>query len=91
MNNNTDTISINYNNDDNEIISIPERNVMMEFEINKQKYIAFTEEPEREELEIMFAKSDTVSGVNILRNIEDYEEYQIVIEQFNKRISLLEG
>ena len=40
---------------------------------------------------MMFAKVDSLEGNRILRNIENEEEYNAVINEFNKRLELISG
>ena len=85
-----DEIIDSYVSEDNAILEIPEQNIYMEFNINDQVYIAFTEDSEDvEELEMMFAKVDFIEGNKILRNIQTEKEYEIVINEFNRRLELI--
>lgn len=79
------------NEEDNTLAEIPEENIYMEFDINNQDYIAFSEDSEEnEELNMMFAKVDIIYGNKILRNIETSEEYESVLNEFNRRLVLIE-
>jgi len=92
LKNKVDEIIDLYINDDNEIIQIPQDKIYMEFDINNQSYIAFTEDSEEvEEMEMLFAKVDLLEGNRILRNIETEEEYTAVINEFNKRQQIVSG
>jgi len=92
LKNKVDEIIDLYINDDNEIIQIPQDKIYMEFDINNQSYIAFTEDSEEvEEMEMLFAKVDLLEGNRILRNIETEEEYTAVINEFNKRLQIVSG
>lgn len=85
-----DEIIDSYISTDNAILEILDQNIYMEFIINNQNYIAFTEDSnETEEMEMMFAKVDFIDGNKILRNIETAEEYEIVINEFNRRLELI--
>ena len=78
--------------DDNALITIPEDNIYMEFEIGEQSYIAFSEQSsDEEELDMMFAKVDMIDGMKIIRNIEDDAEYERVVKEFNDRLELFSG
>lgn len=78
-------------NNENDIINIPSDNIYMEFNINDQNYVVLTEDfSEMEEFNIMFAKSDLMDGHRVLRNIEDVKEYEMVVEEFNKRLILMD-
>jgi len=91
LKNKVDEIIDSYISIDNAVLEIPEQNIYMEFNINNHNYIAFTEDPEEiEEMEIMFAKVDFIDGNKILRNIETAEEYESVINEFNRRLELVE-
>ena len=75
---------------DNAIVEIPEDRVYMEFVLNNQTYIAFSEENEEvEEVEMLFAKVEKMDGKKILRNIETEEELNTVLNEFYKNIDCL--
>ena len=90
LKNKVDEIIDSYISIDNAVLEIPEQNIYMEFNINNHNYIAFTEDEENvEEIEMMFAKVDLIDGNKILRNIETKEEYETVINEFNRRLELI--
>ncbi len=93
LKNKIDEIINNYiSTNDNTILEIPDDNIYMEFDIDNNSYIAFTENSkEDDEFEIMFAKLNVIDGNKILRNIENDLEYQNVVNEFNRRLSLVEG
>lgn len=75
---------------DNSIVEIPEENVYMEFVLNDQTYIAFSEgNDEDEEIKMLFAKVENMDGKKILRNIETEEELETVLNEFYKNIDCL--
>lgn len=75
---------------DNSIVEIPEDNVYMEFVLNDQTYIAFSEgNDEDEEIKMLFAKVENMDGKKILRNIETEEELETVLNEFYKNIDCL--
>lgn len=85
-----DEIIDSYIQVDNKMLEIPEQKIYMDFSINNCNYIAFTEDSEDvEEMEMMFAKVDFIDGNKILRNIETADEYETVINEFNRRIELI--
>lgn len=76
--------------EDNTLLEISEEKIYMEFIINNYNYIAFTEDSkETEEMEMMFAKIEFIDGNRILRNIDTIKEYEIVINEFNRRLELI--
>lgn len=90
LKNKVDEIIDSYISLDNAVLEIPEQNIYMEFNINNHNYIAFTEDSkEIEEMEMMFAKVEFIDGNKILRNIETAEEYETVINEFNRRLELI--
>lgn len=90
LKNKIDEVIDSYISIDNTVLEIPEQNIYMEFNINNHNYIAFTENSsETEEMEMMFAKVDFMDGNKILRNIETSEEYEAVINEFNRRLELI--
>ena len=90
LKNKVDEVIDNYIVGDNIILEIPEEKIYMEFTINNHNYIAFTEDSkETEEMQMMFAKVDFMDSNKILRNIETSEEYEIVINEFNRRLELI--
>jgi len=90
LKNKVDEIMDSYISSDNTVLEIPEQNIYMEFNINNHNYIAFTEDSkEIEEMEMMFAKVEFIDGNKILRNIETKEEYETVINEFNRRLELI--
>jgi len=90
LKNKIDEIIDSYISADNIVIEIPEEKIYMEFNINNHNYIAFTEDSkDTEEMEMMFAKVDFIDGNKILRNIETKEEYETVINEFNRRLELI--
>ena len=90
LKNKVDELIDSYVSINNTIIEIPEQNIYMEFDIDNQNYIAFTENSsEIEEKEMMFAKVDIINGNKILRNIETMEEYEIVVNEFNRRLEFI--
>lgn len=90
LKNKADEIIEPYVSIDNTILEIPNQKIYMEFNINNHNYIAFTEDSEDvEEIEMMFAKVDFIDGNKILRNIETAEEYEIVINEFNRRLEFV--
>lgn len=79
-----------YGQDDNALIDIPEDKIYMELVIDNQNYIAFTENSDNdEEIEIMFAKVDFINGNEIVRSINNADEYENVIKEFNKRLEIM--
>ena len=90
LKNKIDEIIDSYISSYNTVIEIPEEKIYMEFNVNNNNYIAFTEDSnDKEEMEMMFAKVDFMDGNKILRNIEKAEEYEIVINEFNRRLELV--
>lgn len=62
----------------------------MEFVLNDQTYIAFSEgNDEDEEVKMLFAKVEKMDGKKILRNIETEEELDTVLNEFYKNIDCL--
>lgn len=85
-----DEVIDNYIQNDNSIIDIPEERIYMEFLVNNQNYIAFTENSnETEEIEMMFAKVEFIDGKKILRDICTSEEYENVVNEFKKRLEMV--
>ena len=85
-----DEIIDNYETDNNNILTIPDDNIYMEFDIDNKNYIAFSENSnDVEEIEMIFAKVEYVDGEKILRNIETDEEYQKVINEFDRRLEFI--
>lgn len=77
---------------DNAILEIPEENVYMEFSIGDQDYVAFSESSDDEdEMDMMFAKSDVLANVRVLRSIDVNEEYDDVLTEFSRRLELIEN
>lgn len=73
--------------DDNALVRIPNENIYMEFILNNQNYVVFTDDEEDvEEMEMMFAKADFVDGNRVLRNIESSEELEQVVQEFYRRL-----
>lgn len=90
LKNKVDEIIDSYIYADNVILEIPEEKIYMEFAINNRNYIAFTEDSkDTEEMEMMFAKVDFIDDNKILRNIETAEEYENVVNEFNRRLELI--
>jgi len=90
LKNKVDEIIDSYISTDNAVLEIPKQKIYMEFNINNHNYIAFTEDEENvEEIEMMFAKVDLIDGNKILRNIETAEEYEAVINEFNRRLEFV--
>jgi len=62
----------------------------MEFNIGDQYYGAFSEDSKNvEESGMMFAKLEIIDGNRVLRNIETTQEYEDVINEFNRRLELI--
>ena len=77
---------------ENDITYISSDNIYMEFEREGQQYVALTEDSsDSDEFNIMFAKCDIIDGSRILRNIEDINELDQVINEFNDRLLLVDG
>ena len=74
-----------------ELIQIPEENILMEFYIEDQEYVVFTETPEEEEYLIYFAKRDYLEEHYILRNIESDDEYNMVLAKYEELLALMES
>lgn len=90
LKNKVDEIIDSYISVENVVLEIPEENIYMEFNINNHNYIAFTENTaDTEEMEMLFAKVDFIDGNKILRNIETADEYETVINEFNRRLGLI--
>lgn len=90
LKNKVDEIIDSYIYADNVVLEVPEENIYMEFAINNRNYIAFTEDSkDTEEMEMMFAKVDFIDDNKILRNIETAEEYENVVNEFNRRLELI--
>ena len=87
---NIDKVIDSYISENDTIIEIPEEKIYMEFNINNQNYIAFTEDPpETEEMEMIFAKVNFIDGNKVIRNIETTEEYETVVNEFYRRLELV--
>ena len=88
--NKMDEIINEYVSNDNTMIEIPEDKIYMEITLGDQDYVAFTEDDETaEEISMMFAKANVIEGKRVLRNIEDQQEYDRVVEEFDKRLAAL--
>ena len=88
--NKMDEIINEYVSNDNTMIEIPEDKIYMEITLGDQDYVAFTEDDENaEEISMMFAKSNVIEGKRILRNIEDQQEYDRVVDEFDRRLAAL--
>lgn len=74
---------------DNMVFEIPEEKIYMSFKLGEQEYIAFSENDEDEEIEMMFAKIDYIDGLRIMRNIETVDEYEKVVVEFDSRLKLI--
>ena len=73
-----------------EVIEIPEENIFMDFELDGQKFIVFSNSPELNEGDdVFFAKQDIVDGVRLIRNIEDDEEFAKVEAEYERRLEIL--
>lgn len=71
---------------ENGLVLIPEKNIFLEFALNKQKYIVFSKTLELQEGDkIYFAKVDYLDGQKIARSIESDKEY-IEVEKEYERI-----
>lgn len=70
------------------LIEIPEKNIIMRFAIDEKEYVVFYESEDLQEGEpIYFAKIDRLeTGIDILRNIEDDEEYNLVVKRYDEII-----
>lgn len=84
------TLEIKEDDNTDTLIEINDEKIYMEFELNGYNYVAFSKDSyEIEELEMLFAKVENIDGNQILRNIESTEEYQSVINEFNRRLQLI--
>ncbi len=74
-----------------EIVEIPEENIFMEFELDGKKIVVFSNSEELDEgAEVFFAKENEMDGERIIRNIEDREEYERVVAEYERLLSLIE-
>ena len=90
LKNKIDEIIDKYISDDSSIMNVPEDNIYMEFELDGQNYVAFTEDQEtNEELNMMFAKVSLLDESRILRNVEDRIEYEKVVQEFYRRLKYI--
>ena len=73
----------------NELINIPDENIVMEFQINGQNYVVLSNYEELQEDDVVFfAKKDFIeNGDCIIRDIESDEEYNEVIKVYEKIIN----
>jgi len=77
---------------ENELIVIPEENILMSFYIDNQEYVVLAETLTEEENHIYFAKREYLNDGNyVLRNIEYDEEYNSVLAKYESLIALMEG
>ncbi len=77
---------------DNELLVIPEENILLGFELDNQDYVVISEIEEAfEGDEVYLAKRNIVEGKSIIRNIEDDEEYARVLAKYQELINELEG
>ena len=75
-----------------DLVDIANEKIYMNFNIGDQNYVVLTEDSaDSEEFNVMFAKLDLMNGNKILRNIEDKTEYELVIQEFNKRLMLMDN
>lgn len=73
---------------DNDIITIPEENIYLEFCLNNQMYAVISKTTElSEESEVYFAKEDYDENIKIMRNIEDEDEYNKVLKEYERIIN----
>lgn len=79
----------------NELIEILDKNVLMEFEFEEQDYVVLIDEDEYDKEEqdayrVYFAKKDYLEdGTAIVRNIEDNEQYERVLKEYEKLIQIM--
>ena len=90
LKNKIDEVIDKYVSDDSKLLEIPDDNIYMEFELNGQSYIAFTESSKQDlEFDMNFAKVNIIDGRRILRNIEDKVEFQRGIDEFSRRLRII--
>ena len=78
-------------NKDNNLIFISEENILLDFKIDEQEYIVYSHSNEVFEGDnIYFAKCNNIEGERIIRDIESDEEYQKVVAEYEKLISLFD-
>lgn len=74
-----------------EIIEIPDENVFMEFELDGNKIVVFSDKDELDEGDVVFfSKENEIEGERVIRNIEDREEYERVVAEYERLLSLIE-
>ncbi len=69
------------------MIDISDDKIYMEFSINSQNYVAFSDDND-EEIDMMFAKVMYEDGVKLLKSIKNKLEYKRVVSEFAKRLEL---
>lgn len=78
---------------DNNLIIVNDENIIMQFRIDDgdQEYIVYSDTPgPSDDDTVYFAKINmTEEGYNVMRNIENDEEYRKVLEQYNKIIEAM--
>lgn len=73
-----------------EVITIPKENIFMNFVLDNQNYVVFSNNPELNEGDdIFFAKEDYMDEIKIIRNIEDRNELEKVENEYNRILNLL--
>lgn len=75
----------NYYNE-NEILNVPDDNIIMDINFNGNNYIVFTDSLNDDEMNVMIAKIDFSTGKKLLKAIENQQEYEIVFNEFTKRL-----
>ena len=78
------------NNEDNELIDIPNENIFMDIVINNNRYVAFTDNPNNEQLDMLFARVEIINGEEVLVSIDDTKEYEMVSNEFYTNIVKME-
>ena len=77
---------------EDKLISIPAENIQMEFEVEGQSYVVFTNSDAPNEGDLLyFAKKEILEdGTIFIRDIQSDEEYAQVEKEFNKILDLME-
>ena len=76
----------------NELITIDEENIYLEFVLNNKQYAVLSNSKDiQENDEVYFAIIEEIEGMKILRNINSEEEYNSVIQKYEKILNRYEG
>ena len=70
---------------ENQLLEIPEKNIFLEFVLDGQLYAVLSKEEELDEgSEIYFAKVEYLDEIKIIRNIENDNEYEKVLREYER-------